>query len=168
MQSSGNVRIGTNSTFNKEQIINEILPLEIAEKMGQTVPEIEISDEVKQFFKGKQKIVKKSVKKNHLARVVGTLENDIPPQHKEAFVKFVENYAEKDFDFGGEFLYQEFGDDLIKALYVWKPEADARIRTSLKHYQTQIDNEVMEKQYILALDKKSSEPEVELNIDWDV
>jgi hypothetical protein len=168
MQKSGDVRIGTNSNFNKEQIINEILPLEISENMGQPAPEIEISDEVKQFFKGKRKVEKKVVKKNHLARVVGTLENDIPEQYRETFKEHIESCSEKDFVFDSKFPYQEFGDQLIKALYVWKPESDPRIKTSLKYFQTQLEKELMEKQYILALDEKPTEPDVELNLDWEL
>ncbi len=40
---------------------NEVgkLSLEIAENMGQPTPDIEISEEVKQFFKGKRKVEKK-------------------------------------------------------------------------------------------------------------
>jgi hypothetical protein len=169
MQMSGNIRIGTNSNFNKEQIINEILPLEIAENMGQSPPEIEISDEVKQFFKKKRKVEKKVVKKkNHLARVVGTLENDIPAQYKDKFLKYIDSCADKDFNFDNSFPYQEFGDELIKALYVWKPETDSRIKNSLNYYRTQIDKEVMEKQYILALDEKNTGEDIALNLDWDV
>jgi hypothetical protein len=168
LQKTGNVRIGTNSNFNKEQIINEILPLEIAEKMGQTPPDIDISDEVKQFFKGKKKVEKKIIKKNHLTRVVGTLENDIPEQYKNEFLEFIDTHANKNFKFDDSFPYQEFGEELIKALYVWKPETDERIKNSLKYYQTQIENELMEKQYILALDKNPKEPEVEVNLDWDL
>ncbi len=168
MQKNGNVRIGANSNFNKEQIINEILPLEIAENMGQPVPDIEISEEVKQFFKGKRKVEKKVEKKNHLARVIGTLESDIPEQYRESFKEHIEKCREKDFVFDSKFPYQEFGDQVIKALYVWKPETDPRIKTSLKYFQTQIENELMEKQYILALDEKQPEPDVELNLDWDV
>jgi len=168
LKTQNNFRIGANSNFTKEQIINEIVPLEVSENMGQSPPEIEVSDEVKQFFKGKRKVEKKVEKKNHLERVVNTLQKDIPAQHREGFLQFINSYAERDFNFDGVFPYQEFGDDLIKALYVWKPETDPRIKNSLKYYQTQIENEVMEKEYILALDEKKSEPEVEIDIDWDV
>jgi hypothetical protein len=164
-KSQNGLRIGAKSNFTKEQIINEIIPLEIAEKMGQDPPEIEVSDEVKNFFKGKTKVEKIVEKKNHLTRVIGTYINDIPERHREEFMKFIEGFAEKNFDFSGDFPYQEFGEDIIKALYVWKPEDDNQIKNSLKHYQTLIENEVMEKQYILAVGNKEVKEEPEINFD---
>ena len=157
LQKQNNFRIGSNSNFSKEQIINEIVPLEIAEFLGQEPPNIEVSDEVKNFFQGKKKVEKKVEKKNHLLRVIGTYKNEIPESCRDDFMKFIESFADKNFDFTGEYPYQEFGDDIIKALYVWKPEDNPRIRNSLKFYQTQIDSEVMEKEYILSLDDKKAE-----------
>jgi hypothetical protein len=168
LKKQNNFRIGANSNFNKEQIINEIIPLEIAEMMGQDTPNIEISDDVKKLFKGEAKVEKKVEKKNHLLRVVKTLENDIPEAHREEFLKFIESYADRNFDFDGAFPYQEFGEDLIKALYVWKPDENQRIKNSLKFYQTQIEDEIMEKEHILAIDDKKEEKEIEIDIDWDV
>ena len=169
-QKQNGFRIGSKSNFTKEQIINEIIPLEIAEKMGQEPPNIEVSDEVKNFFKGKTKVEKVVEKKNHLTRVIGTYTNDIPEKYRDDFMTFLEGFAEKNFDFSGDFPYQEFGGDVIKALYVWKPEDDSRIRTSLKHYQTMIEEEVMEKDYILSVgnEKAEKEPEIDFsNINFD-
>jgi len=147
------------------------VPLEIAEVLGQDTSGIEVSDEIKNFFKGKKETKNKVVpeKKNHLVRVVGTLKNDIPDQYKEDFIEWIKEFDSKNFVFDNKFPYVEFGDDLIKALYVWKPEDDSRIASSLKHYQTQIENEVMEKQYILAVDENKDQSEISLdNINWDL
>lgn len=167
-----NFKIGSKSNFNKEQIINEIVPLEIAEKVGQDTSSIEVSDEVKSFFKSKRKVKKvtEKSKKNHLARVVGTLKSDIPDKYKEDFLKWVEELDSKNFVFDKKFPYQEFGDDLIKALYVWKPEDDPRIGSSLKYYQTKIESEVMEKEYILAMGdvKEEKTPGIDFgDINWE-
>jgi hypothetical protein len=171
VQRSNKLRIGANSNFNKEQIINEIVPLEIAESLGQDTSGIEVSDEIKQFFKGKTtpKVEKKIESKNHLARVVGTLTTDIPEQYREGFLEWIKEFDTKNFVFDDKFPYQEFGDELIKALYVWKPEDDKRIGSSLKYYRTRINDEVMEKQFILAVDEpKKEEGQVDFsNIDWE-
>ena len=170
LQRQNKLRIGSNSNFSKEQIINEIVPLELSKFLGQEPPNIEISDEVKKFFEGKTKIKKTVEKKNHLLRVVGTYENDIPQEYREEFLKWVEGFADKNFVFDDKFPYQEFGDDIIKALYVWKPEDNPRIKNSLKFYQTQIDNEVMEKEFILSLDDKKETEEVAVDfseINWE-
>jgi hypothetical protein len=164
------LRIGAKSNFTKEQIINEIVPLEIAEKLGQSISDDEISEEVKNFFKGKTKVEKVVEKKNHLIRVIGTYEHDIPEKYRQEFMTFLEDFSEKNFDFSGDFPYQEFGDDVIKALYVWKPEDNLRIKNSLKYYQMKVEDEVMEKQYILSLgnEKLKEEPEIDFNINLDL
>ena len=168
LRTQNNFRIGSNSNFNKEQIINEIVPFEIAESLGQDTSGIEVSDEIRNFFKGERKVEKKVEKKNHLVRVVGTLKNDIPEKYREDFLEWIQGFDSKNFIFDDKFPYSEFGDEIIKALYVWKPENDKRIGNSLKYFQTQISNEVMEKQYILALDEKPGEAGDEISIDWDV
>ncbi len=159
LKMQNNFKIGSKSNFTKEQIINEIVPLEIAEKIGQSTASIEVSDEIKNFFKSKGKVEakKETPKKNHLTRVIGTLVNDIPEKYRDSFLIFVETFAERNFRFGPEFPYSEFGDDIVKALYVWKPRDDSRIASSLKYYQTKIESEVMEKQYILAIDETKKE-----------
>jgi len=176
LMEQNNVKIGSNSNFTKEQIINEIVPLEVAEKLGKDLTSIEgISDEVKNFFKSERKVdVKKentTIKKaNHLVRVVGTLNKDIPERYREEFQEWIKEFENKNFIFDDKYPYAEFGEDLIKALYVWKPEDDPQIANSLKHYQTLIKNEMMEKQFILALDDKKPEAG-EANFDeinWDM
>lgn len=176
LMTQNNFKIGSNSNFTKEQIINEIVPLEVAEKLGHDTSKIGgISDEVSNFFKSKGKVDVKNqtnpIKKaNHLVRVVGTLKKDIPDRYREEFLEWIKEFESKNFIFDDKYPYSEFGDDLIKALYVWKPEDDPQISNSLKHYQTQIKNEVMEKQYILALDDKKPETS-DANFDeinWDM
>lgn len=176
LMNQNNFRIGSNSNFTKEQIINEIVPLEVAEKLGKEVTSIGgISDEVKNFFKGGRKIntEKKSTtieKANHLERVVGTLKKDIPDRFREEFQEWIKEFKNKNFVFDDKYPYVEFGDDLIKVLYVWKPEDDPQIANSLKHFQTLIKNEVMEKQYILTLDDKKVEGDDTTfdEINWDM
>ncbi len=146
--------------------------VEIAEKVGQDTSSIEVSDEVKSFFKSKRKVKKvtEKSKKNHLARVVGTLKSDIPTQYLDDFLALIDTCAEKNFIFDTKFPYQEFGDDLVKALYVWKPEDDSRIGSSLKYYQTKIESEVMEKEYILAIGnvKEEKTPGIDFgDINWE-
>lgn len=176
LMSQNNVKIGSNSNFTKEQIINEIVPLEVAEKLGKELTSIEgISDEVKNFFKSRGKVSAEKQttqieKANHLVRVVGTLKKDIPERFREEFQEWIKEFKNKNFVFDDKYPYAEFGDELIKALYIWKPENDPQIANSLKHFQTLIKNEVMEKQYILALDDKKPETS-EANFDeinWDM
>jgi len=178
LMTQNNFKIGSNSNFTKEQIINEIVPLEVAEKLGKDISTIEgISDEIKNFFKEKKKVkVKKSgdpIKKvNHLFRVVNTLKKDIPEKYREEFLEWLENFKDKNFVFDDKYPYAEFGDDIIKALYVWKPEDDPKLAKSLKHYQTQIEKELMEKSYILSLEssnEEESKKEVDFeSINWDM
>lgn len=177
LMTQNNFKIGSNSNFTKEQIINEIVPLEVAEKLGKDTSTVEgISDEIKNFFKGNKqgktdRQTTKVEKANHLARVVGTLKKDIPDRYREEFQEWIKEFKDKNFVFNDKYPYSEFGDDLVKALYVWKPEEDPRISNSLKHFQTLIKNEVMEKQFILALDNTKVTESNDANFDeinWDM
>jgi intergrase/recombinase len=174
LMTQNNFRVGSNSNFTKEQIINEIVPLEVAEKLGNDTSTIEgISDEVKNFFKSKRQNVQKTKndpidKKSHLIRVIGTLNKDIPEKYREEFLEWINEFEKKNFVFDDKYPYSEFGDDIIKALYVWKPEDDSRIASSLKYYQTKIKEELMEKQFILALDKQSDSPVKTENLFEDI
>jgi len=50
---------------------------------------------------------------------------------------------------------EEFGDDVIKALYVWDPESDPKITKNYKELLRRIETEIMEKDQILAAVKES-------------
>ncbi len=177
---NNNFRISAKNNFNLEQIINEIVPLEVAEKLGKDINDKEvlkeinnktpISTEILNFFvKGQTKIkVKKNVEfDNNLERVANFFSDEIPTQYKEAFMKSVKSLSTEKFNLTTEeFPLDEFGDNIVRALYLWDPEDDPKITKSYKHYQSKIESEIMDKNLILAKSKSETTESTE-NSDWD-
>jgi hypothetical protein len=48
------------------------------------------------------------------------------------------------------FPLDEFGDKIVKALYVWEPEEDPQVTKNYKYLLKKIETEIMEKDQILA------------------
>jgi len=178
---NNNFRLSSKNNFNLEQIVNEIVPLEVAEKLGKDIKNEEvlkeinrntlISDEILNFFikgKTKVKVKKENGFNNNLERVVNFFSDEIPDNYKERFLKCVKNGGLDKFDLKtDEFPLDEFGENIIKALYLWDPKGDPQITKSYKYYQSKIENEFMEKNLILT--KVKSEETTESESDgWDI
>jgi hypothetical protein len=159
------LRLPSENNFTLEQIINEIVPLEVAEKLGKDIKDdlvIEqlkksytITDEILNFFKQskkKVKVKKESVvsKTNNLKRVVEYFLDDVPEKYKESFVKYITEMGNVKFNFITTFPLDEFGDNVIRALYVWDPEDDPQVTKNYKYLLKKIETEIMEKDQILA------------------
>lgn len=156
-------RLGTENNFSLEQIINEIVPLELAEKLGKDIKSEEviaelrskhnISDEILNFFK-KDKTkskVSKIEKISNIERVVRHFNDEIPENQKELFLTYIKELENKKFDFlTTSFPLNEFGNNIIKALYIWDP-SDSDIKNNYKVFFRKVeDEEVMDKELILA------------------
>jgi hypothetical protein len=179
-KANGNFRIPSKNTFSLEQIINEIIPLEVAEKSGKDIKNDEvmaeikknapISDEIYNFFvkgKTKVKVTKDITFNNNLERVINFYSDEIPDKYKDGFIKLMKHYNDKQFDLTKcEYPLDEFGDNIIRALYLWDPNADPKITTSYKHFQLKIENELMEKDLILTKIKDSTEASSQQD-EWD-
>ena len=162
---SNNVRVGTPNTLNKEQIINELVPLEIAEKMGFEVNFDGISKEVIEAFKKvkKSKTVKKEKedKESNLYRLVNQFRNEIPESKRDGFLNLIKGLGNNSFvNTTSEFPLEELGENIVKALYLWKTD-DQKITTNFKYFFEKFENEMMTKELIIAGSKveesKSSE-----------
>jgi len=180
LRANGNFRIPSKNNFNLEQIINEIIPLEVAEKIGKDIKKSEvleeinkntpISDEIVNFFnKGKTKVAvkKEGAFSNNLQRIVNFYSTEISDQYKDAFIKHVSEFSDTKYDLSTrEFPLDEFGDNIIRALYLWDPAGDPKIKTSYSYFQKKIEQEIMEKDLILAKTKTEGVKESGSS-DWD-
>jgi len=159
------LRLPTKNDFSLEQITNELIPMEVHEKMGVDVldetfleninKQIPISEKVIDLFNHEVKVKKESkVKqkfKNNLERIVNYYSSDVPKQHQDSFKDFIRNNDNKAIDLKTiGFPLDEFGDDVVKALYLWKPESEPELTKSYKKFQLAIENEIMDKKLILA------------------
>ena len=146
---SGSLRLPVQNDFNLEQITNEIIPLEVSVKLNKNqltdelIEKIKfketISDEIIEFFKKKHKPVK-TKKKNeisNLERFIKTNERfreEVPNSVRDEFNEYIAKLGNKDFEFKNiDFPYEQFGDELIKILYLWKPEQDDKLIKNVKY-----------------------------------
>jgi len=184
MVKKNGLRFTTEHKINLEQIVNEVLPLEIAEKTGKDITnediitniksKYNISDEILNMFIGKkQKTPAKSKIENkqtssNLERLIRTQYlNEIPEQHRDSFMKYIIELDNKKFDLhNSEYPIDEFGDNVIKALYLWDPESDPTIVKNYKSFFLKVESELMDRDLILSK-LKVVEEKVETSDDWD-
>jgi len=160
---SHSFRLPSSNNFNLEQIINEFIPLEVDEKLGEDITNKEVSAEVKNWFikpdAPKVNKVKKE-KTSNIARFVNHYRNEIPEQHRESFLMWIKAVEDINFTFDDcEFPLAEFGSSIIKGLYLWKPEDDEKLAKNYKYFWTKFEDCLLDKNHILALDEKVEETE---------
>lgn len=178
---SGALRLPSKNKFSLEQIINEVIPLELAEKLGRDIKKQEIQDEISSkyplsdeiltfFIKGKRKpkvTQQANTFSSNLERVVNFYSDEVPSQYKDSFTEYIKTFKDSKFNMETDkFPLDEFGDNIVRALYLWDPKDDPQITKSYKHYQLKIENELMEKDLIIAKIKSGNIKETETN-EWD-
>ena len=156
---SNSFRIPSKNNFTLEQITNEVIPLEVDEKMGVDINTVkDISAEVLSWFaaKAEPKVTKtKKEKTSNIIRFATHYRNEIPEQHREGFLEWLKSEAYKNFNFSDcKFPLAEFGDNIIKGLYLWKPLDDNKLLVNYKYFWSQYEDCMLNKSHILALDEK--------------
>ena len=120
---TNNLRLTTKNNFNIEQIINEIIPLEIEEKLNHELDFEEASDEVKTLFKQRIKgpTVKKENNLNPIQVYTEYFTKEFSKQNE--IVKYLSDYGDKKIDlYNFPFPLNELEEMLVKGLYLWDPE----------------------------------------------
>lgn len=186
MEDPSQLRVPAKNTYSLEQIINEILPLEIAEKTGKDIKNDaviqqlrethQISDEIVKLFRGKEKkkrtveAKKTEVKQtSNLERLIRTqFVDEVPEQYRENFMNHLLEIGDKKFDLQNtDFPIDEFGDNVIKALYLWDPDNDPVVAKNYKQFFLKVENELMERDLILAKIKSVEEKTTTDGSGWD-
>lgn len=175
---NGSLKLDTNIDFSLEQIINEVVPLEVYSKLGYDVTTLElykvVSNDVREVFsptgkKKKHKETKPEEVTNNLLRLAKQYHTEVPEIYKELFFKVVDeiNNYKTPFNFNNENLpLEEFGENIVKILYLWDPISDPKITSNYKHFFEKFETEIMTKDLILSkmkIDKKIEEQKS----DWD-
>jgi len=161
--SKGQLKMPYEGNYSLEQITNKIVPVESAIKLGKEVEEsctlYDVDDGIKKMFSIKPKAQPKVRTESNLERFVrGDIVNEIPEQHRESFQVYVKELGDKNFVFDQKFPYDEFGDEIIKALYSWKPEDDEKISNNFAYFTKQFAEVIHTKETILAGNKQTIEP----------
>ncbi|MBY9000987.1 MAG: hypothetical protein KGD64_08745 [Candidatus Heimdallarchaeota archaeon] len=176
---SGSLRLPIQNDFNLEQITNEIIPLEVSIKLNgnkltdELITKVKykesVSDEIIEFFKKKHKPVKtkKIDEISNLQRFIKDNEifkEQIPDSVRDEFNEYIAKLGNTDFEFKNvDFPYEQFGDDLVKVLYLWKPEQDDNLIKNVKYLRDIYGDSPHTRSSIFA--KESSENE-EVSADY--
>jgi hypothetical protein len=175
---AGSAKLPSINKFTLEQIVNEIIPFEVAEKTGSDVKKEEvlkelkeknnISDEIIKFMtKGKTKITteKKQKDESNLYRLVKFYDSEVPEEVKVDFFVYIEKLGNKKYDFKNKtFDLDLFGENLVKALFIWNPEIHSK---NYKEFFSAAENELMSKELIIAKIKQEDGKVESVNNDWN-
>ena len=165
------VKLPSMNTFNLEQIINELVIVEVYEKLGTSFKEagainkfkdMGISEEILQLFIKSKKIKKsgdiKFRKVTPLEKLVEKFKQDIPESYREDVLSYVHTLNNNKFDFSScSWPLIEFDQRIVVAFYLWDPESDSEMATNFNYFVSMVENEQMTKDDILILLKQDTE-----------
>ena len=167
--------LGPDNTLNEEQIIKQLVPFEIhiiqsdislddRKTMLAYAKENKIDTDVTSVF------VKSVPSKN--IPIVKFFENnltEVPEDVRSEFMQSIMEYNDTDYDLSdNKFPYGSFGEEAIKALFLWKPETGEKFKT-YKKFQKSIASTVHDKSTILSMsthDEKDEETTGETFADY--
>jgi len=180
LYNSGQIRIKSDNKNSLEQIINEIIPIEVSEKMGKDITDKQvienirstypISDETLEIFSKKNKVTKQKTqtinKTSNLHRFVKHFSDEIPENIRTEFISYIEILDKKKFDVSEiNYAIEEFGENILKGLYLWNPDEDNKIAINYKYFFEKYENEIMTKDLIIAK-MRNTEPTINTG-EWD-
>jgi len=156
---TGFLRIDSDNKLSIEQIINEFISLEILEKSGvdlkegsldlqKAIDNYSISETVLNIFLKKEiKIPKEKI--SNILKTVKFFNNEVPIGCRQEFFDYIEKIQDSNFDFNNSlFEMEEFGDNIIKALYVWN-ESDNK-KELYTEYRQKLEDCLLTKELILV------------------
>lgn len=150
--------------LNEEQITKQLIPIETflvsqnlsieadRQKILEYIKENNIEDcIISLFFKPK---AKKTVP---ILKFFETYIDEVPEECRDEFQKWIEEFIDKDYDLSdSKFPYDSFGEDAVKALYMWKPETGEKYLT-YKKFQKAVLSSTHDKNTILSMIDHESE-----------
>jgi len=154
---NGNLSIPPNSEFNREQIINEIIPLQVLRHTGEDLNlfKDKFSEKVFSTISAKKEEPNQKEEKSNIIRYVEANKDKVPENELKFFLKVLRKLKNKNFKFEKYSIsYIEFEDEIIKALHVWKPEDDPKLINNYGHFLKCCEDCILTKQQILSLSEK--------------
>lgn len=128
---AGNLRLESNNSVSLEQIINEVIPTEVQEKLESQIDIDKLSPEVKQIFEKKLKKQNKTKKKESEGPQLNPLQMFVKKFKVEApddltyntLISYLADFGNKKVDLS-DFPIDpnDLGENLLKGLYFWDPE----------------------------------------------
>lgn len=143
------------SGVNEEQIIKTIIPFELVLIKGGL--NMDNQKELNKYIKEhdadilKKLIKRKPTRKVPIVKFFEDHETDVPENIRHEFSIFLDDFIDKDFDLTNQkFPYDSFGDDAIKALYMWKPETGKKYN-SYRKFLRDVTQATHDKNTILSM-----------------
>ncbi len=174
LYNQGSVRLSYENRLSQDQIINEVIPNEINEKMG--IKNLnDMSEEVEKIFS--TKLEKHNVKINkkqnsNLYRLINQYRNEIPEKIRNDFLEMIQKLGDNPINFDDiKYSLETFGENIIKILYIWDPINDLKVLSNFKYLFEKFENEIMTKELILVkLKVKEDKKNIEQNNneDWNL
>lgn len=167
------VKLAPDSSLTIEQIIEEFIPFEVSikissekfdnEALERLKDQLNVSDEIFQIFTQKQ--TKKRERIFPLLRFINNFKQDIPSQYIDSVLEHIKTLEDQKFNFQeSQWPLQEFDEDIVKALYVWDPENDSKMKTNYSYFASLVKDESMSKENILLA---TQQEENNTNDDWN-
>lgn len=152
---SGFCFLDPNSGINGEQIIKTIIPFESAVIFEGLEPTNHVA--VDKYIKEhnavllKELVKKKPTRKFPIVKFFENHEDEIPENIRHEFITFLDGVVDKDFDLTDKkFPYDSFGDEAVKALFMWKPESGKQYN-SYKKFLRDVTQATHDKNTILSM-----------------
>jgi hypothetical protein len=150
--------LSPDTQINEEQILNQVVPFEMHILMQNKSTETDRKellafakernyddDVITIFLKVKPK---KSIP---LVKFFEMNASEVPEDKRQEFMDWIGEFQDKDYDLSdAKFPYDSFGEEAIKALYLWKPESGEKFVT-LKKFQKAIISSTHDKNTILSM-----------------
>ncbi len=152
--------------LNEEQIINQVVPFEMYVMMGNK----SLKTDKKELLEYTKSInmdpsvvstfIKAGPKKTiPIVKFFEDRKADVPEDIFGDVMTYLGEFTEKDYDLSdGKFPYDSFGEDVIKALYLWKPESGEKF-TTYKNFVKAVVGSSHDKNTILSMISHSEEPQ---------
>ena len=166
LHSNKSCLLSPDNGLNEEQIINQVVPFEMYILMKNKNPDTDKKD-LLAYAKDRgfdSAVVSLFVKTTprKMIPIVKFFEDhsdEVPEDKRVEFMEWIGEFGEKDYDLSdSRFPYDSFGEDAIKALYLWKPESEEKF-TTYKKFQKAVINSVHDKNTILSMISHAVEEE---------
>jgi hypothetical protein len=152
------IKVPSKNSFTKEQILNDIIKIEVYRRLGNKIEKLEdlnkLSIDDPEIIKNymDNNIEVKTVTKTNLLRFVEENISEVPTNVKDDFITYVKTLNSSNFDyFSFNFQIRDFGENIVKALYVWKPQGEEKIKTNYLTYVERIKSTILTKDDIINL-----------------
>lgn len=162
------LKMNSDNNLSIEQIINEVIPLEVQEKIGKSITEDimkekNISKEVQNLFLNKKDKEPKKEQKTNLVKTIEFFKDEIPKNLTNDFIQYSIEIGTNNFDIN-KFNLEEVGENIVKTIYRWnETENKNELYTD---FRSKLEQCLLSKDLILT--KYNSKQQEKNNDVWDL